>query len=145
MAKRRSRDVRATATGRLGARPVDRGRAAKRNSYYRAMSRSSIALLVMVLAASFEVGGDALIRKGLRSSGPILVAVGFVILGMYGIIVNKLDLDFSRLLGAYVGFFAIVSVCAGRFLFNEVVPASTWLGLAVILAGSMIIHLGPRP
>ena len=106
------------------------------------MSRSSIALLVMVLAASFEVGGDALIRKGLRGSGPILVAVGFVILGMYGIIVNKLDLDFSRLLGAYVGFFAIVSVCAGRFLFNEVVPASTWLGLAVILAGSMIIHLG---
>jgi drug/metabolite transporter superfamily protein YnfA len=106
------------------------------------MNRSSVALLVMIVAASFEVAGDALIRKGLRGAGPALVAVGFVVLGLYGIIVNKLDLDFSRLLGAYVGFFAIVSVCTGRFVFGEVVPLSTWLGLAVILAGSMIIHLG---
>jgi len=96
------------------------------------MNRPSIALLVMLVAAAFEVGGDALIRKGLRGAGPALVAAGFVVLGMYGIIVNKLDLDFSRLLGAYVGFFAVVSVCTGRFVFHDVVPASTWIGLAVI-------------
>jgi drug/metabolite transporter superfamily protein YnfA len=108
------------------------------------MSRSYFSLLIMIVAAAFEVGGDALIRKGLRSAGPVLVAIGFVVLGMYGIIVNKLDLDFSRLLGAYVGFFAIVSVCTGRFVFNDVVPSSTWLGLAVILAGSMIIHFGSQ-
>jgi len=99
-------------------------------------------MLVMLVAAAFEVGGDALIRKGLRGAGPALVAVGFVVLGAYGIIVNKLDLDFSRLLGAYVGFFAVVSVCTGRFLFREPVPASTWIGLAVILTGSLIIQVG---
>ena len=55
---------------------------------------------------------------------------------------NLLDLDFSKLLGAYVGFFAVVSVCAGRFLFEDAVPASTWIGLAVILVGSLIIHAG---
>jgi drug/metabolite transporter superfamily protein YnfA len=98
--------------------------------------------MVMIVAAAFEVGGDALIRKGLRGAGPVLVAVGFVVLGMYGIIVNKLDLDFSKLLGAYVGFFAVVSVCTGRFVFHDVIPSSTWIGLGLILAGSMIIHVG---
>lgn len=98
--------------------------------------------MVMLVAAAFEVGGDALIRKGLRGAGPVLVAVGFVVLGMYGIIVNKLDLDFSKLLGAYVGFFAVVSVCTGRFVFHDVIPSSTWIGLGVILAGSLIIHVG---
>ena len=106
------------------------------------MNRSVVALLVMLVAAAFEVGGDALIRKGLRGAGLPLVAVGFVVLGTYGVIVNKLDLDFSKLLGAYVGFFAVVSVCTGRFLFHEAIPPSTWLGLAVILAGSLIIHAG---
>ena len=98
--------------------------------------------MVMLVAAAFEVGGDALIRKGLRGAGLPLVAVGFVVLGTYGIIVNKLDLDFSKLLGAYVGFFAVVSVGTGRFVFHDVIPASTWIGLAVILAGSLIIHVG---
>jgi len=106
------------------------------------MNRLVLNLLVMGLAATFEVGGDALIRKGLRGSGPILVVVGFLVLGAYGIAVNLLDIDFSKLLGAYVGLFALVSVGAGRYLFRETVPWSTWLGLAVILAGSLIIHVG---
>ena len=106
------------------------------------MNRLVLNLLVMGLAATFEVGGDALIRKGLRGSGPILVVVGFLVLGAYGIAVNLLDIDFSKLLGAYVGLFALVSVGAGRYLFRETVPWSTWLGLAVILSGSLIIHVG---
>ncbi len=65
------------------------------------MNRSYVALLVMLVAAAFEVAGDALIRKGL-----------------------------------------VVSVCTGRFVFREAVSATTWLGLAVILVGSMIIHVG---
>ena len=107
------------------------------------MKRLVLPLLVMLVAAAFEVGGDALIRKGLRGAGPLLIVVGFAVLGTYGIVVNLLDLDFSRLLGAYVGFFAVVSVCAGRFLFKDAIPLSTWLGLVVILIGSLIIHVGP--
>ena len=96
----------------------------------------------MSLAATFEVGGDALIRKGLRSAGPLFVVLGFLVLGTYGIVVNRLDLDFSKLLGAYVGLFAVVSVGAGRYLFHEAVPRTTWVGLVVILAGSLIVHVG---
>jgi drug/metabolite transporter superfamily protein YnfA len=100
------------------------------------------AVTVMVGAAVLEVAGDALIRRGLRGGGLALVALGFAVLGTYGLVVNVLKVDFSRLLGAYVGVFAIVSVLTGWLVFRESVPRSTWLGLAVILAGSAIIHLG---
>ena len=97
---------------------------------------------ILLGAAVLEVAGDALVRKGLRGSGMALVAIGFAVLGSYGVVVNLLNVDFSRLLGAYVGVFAVVSVVAGWALFQDRVPVSTWLGLAVILAGSLIIHVG---
>lgn len=93
-------------------------------------------------AAVLEVAGDALIRRGMRGSGIVVVGAGFVVLGSYGVVVNLLNVDFSRLLGAYVGFFAVVSVVIGRLVFRDAVPTSTWVGLLVILAGSLIIHLG---
>jgi drug/metabolite transporter superfamily protein YnfA len=100
------------------------------------------AAAVFVAAAVLEVAGDALIRKGLRGGGMVLIAFGFGILGAYGVVVNLLHFDFSRLLGAYVGVFAVVSVVIGRVVFRDAVPISTWLGIAVILAGSAIIHFG---
>ncbi len=100
------------------------------------------AAAVFVAAAVLEVAGDALIRKGMRGSGAALIAVGFAVLGSYGVVVNLLQIDFSRLLGAYVGVFAVVSVAMGRLVFQDAVPTSTWVGLAVILGGSLIIHLG---
>jgi drug/metabolite transporter superfamily protein YnfA len=100
------------------------------------------AAVVFVGAAVLEVAGDALIRRGLRGSGALTVVLGFAILGSYGVVVNLLKIDFSRLLGAYVGVFAVVSVLVGRAVFEERVPPSTWVGLLVVVAGSAIIHLG---
>jgi small multidrug resistance family-3 protein len=100
------------------------------------------AAAVYLGAAVLEVVGDALIRKGMRGSGIALIVAGAVVLGSYGIVVNILNVDFSRLLGAYVGVFAVVSVLIGRFVFRDVVPTTTWVGLVVILGGSLIIHLG---
>ena len=82
------------------------------------------ALVVFVGAAVLEVLGDALIRKGMRGSGVALVAIGMAVLG------------------AYVGIFAVVSVIIGRWMFKDQIPVSTWIGLAIILAGSMVIHVG---
>src|ERR1700690_1459389 len=95
---------------------------------------------VMTCAAAFEVGGDILIRKGLRGSGIALIALGFVVLGSYGILVNLLELDFSRLLGAYIGIFALISLSAGRLLFRDQVSHATWLGLGLVIIGSLIIQ-----
>jgi drug/metabolite transporter superfamily protein YnfA len=99
--------------------------------------------LVLLLAAVFEVAGDAVIRKGLRGGGLAIIAIGFVMLGTYGIVVNLLGWDFSRLLGVYVAVFALVAVLAGRFIFAETVPLSTWIGLLVVILGGAIIQFGP--
>jgi small multidrug resistance family-3 protein len=98
----------------------------------------------LIIAAILEVGGDAVIRKGLRGGGLAVVAAGFAVLGCYGVVVNLVQWEFSKLLGVYVGVFAAVSVLCGRFVFGESVPASTWLGLALVIAGGLVIQLGPR-
>jgi len=103
-----------------------------------------LVFLSFLAAAALEVGGDATIRHGLRGGRPLWIVLGFLVLGSYGVVVNLIDLDFSRLLGVYVGVFALVSVGVGRFVFAERVATSTWIGLAVILLGSAIIQLGPR-
>jgi drug/metabolite transporter superfamily protein YnfA len=101
-----------------------------------------LAQLLFVAAAVLEVGGDAIIRTGMRGGRPWVLAGGFVVLGSYGIVVNLLPLDFSRLLGVYVGVFAVVSLIVGRFVFGDHLPTTTWVGVGVILLGSAIVQLG---
>jgi len=101
-----------------------------------------VAWLIFVAAAILEVGGDAVIRKGLRGSVIWFIVFGFLMLGCYGVVVNTVKWDFSRLLGVYVAVFAVVSVLAGRFVFRETVPASTWLGLSIIVIGGAVIQTG---
>jgi len=100
------------------------------------------AVAVLVLAAVFEVGGDALIRAGFRGGVTWLVALGFGVLGSYGLALNQITIDFSRLLGAYVGLFALVSILFGKLLFREAIPIHVWFGLCLILLGSAVIQWG---
>jgi drug/metabolite transporter superfamily protein YnfA len=103
-----------------------------------------VALSIFVAAALLEVGGDAVVRQGLRGRSLVLVAVGGLMLATYGVVVNLVKWDFSRLMGAYVAVFALVSVLIGRIWFREVVPASTWVGLGLILLGGLVIQVGGR-
>ena len=101
------------------------------------------AWLIFLLAALLEVGGDAAIRRGLRGGGLLFIVAGFVVLGSYGLVVNSpKSWDFSKLLGVYVAFFAVVSILCGRYLFKESIPASTWLGLLLIVIGGLVIQFG---
>ncbi len=103
-----------------------------------------VAWVVFLAAAALEVGGDAVVRKGLRGGGPLFVVLGFVMLGCYGLVVNLVNWDFSKLLGVYVAVFAVVSVLTGKFLLEEQVPLTTWGGLGLILAGAVVIQFGPK-
>jgi len=105
---------------------------------------NAMAWVIFVWAAILEVGGDALIRKGLRSQGSLLILSGFLALGFYGLMVNIVRWDFSRMLGVYVSVFAVVSILAGRYVFNEAIPMATWLGLAIIVTGGLVIQFGSR-
>ena len=97
---------------------------------------------IFLAAAVLEVGGDAIIRKGLRGSGVLLICTGFAVLGFYGLVVNMVRWDFSKLLGVYVAVFAVVSILVGQFVFKEAAPFSTWLGIAIIILGGLVIQFG---
>ena len=104
---------------------------------------TTIAWFIFIAAAILEVAGDAIIRKGLHGNVMWFIAAGFLMLGGYGLVVNTVKWDFSRLLGVYVAVFAAVSILAGRFVFKETIPASTWMGLAIIVIGGTVIQVGP--
>ena len=104
---------------------------------------TTIAWFIFIAAAILEVAGDAIIRKGLHGNVMWFIAAGFLMLGGYGLVVNTVKWDFSRLLGVYVAVFAAVSILAGRFVFKETIPASTWMGLAIIVLGGTVIQVGP--
>jgi small multidrug resistance family-3 protein len=105
---------------------------------------TSTAWLVFIAAAVLEVGGDAVVRKGLRGSSLIIILIGFTMLGCYGVVVNMVKWDFSKLLGVYVAVFALISILFARVVFKESIPTATWIGLSVIMCGGMIIQLGDR-
>ncbi len=100
--------------------------------------------LIFIGAAMLEVGGDAIVRKGLRGNNLFIITIGFAMLGFYGVVVNTVKWDFSKLLGVYVAVFALISILFGRFVFREHVPNTTWLGLMVIICGAMIIQFGNK-
>ena len=101
-----------------------------------------VAWFVFIAAAVLEVGGDAVVGKGLRGSAAWLIVSGFLMLGCYGLVVNMVRWDFSKMLGVYVAVFAAVSILTGRFIFRESVPVTTWLGLAIIVIGGAVIQAG---
>ena len=100
--------------------------------------------IIFIAAALLEVGGDAVVRSGLRGSQPVIIVIGCLLLGFYGVVVNLVKWDFSRLLGVYVAVFAVISVCWGKFIFHENVPPVVWVGLGLIVAGGLLIQFGMK-
>jgi small multidrug resistance family-3 protein len=100
------------------------------------------AWVIFVAAAMLEVSGDVVVRKGLRARSAVWILLGCGGLGCYALLVNSVNSDFSKLLGVYVGFFALVSILFGKYVLGETIPPSTWLGLGLIILGGMVIQFG---
>ena len=89
-----------------------------------------IACLIFIAAALLEVAGDAVIRHGLRGRSAAWILAGCTALASYGLVVNSVRWDFSKLLGVYVGFFALVSILVSRFILgrqSRLPHGSAWL------------------
>ncbi len=87
------------------------------------LGSSAIAWLIFVGAAVLEISGDTVTRKGLRGSSWQWIVCGGLLLASYGLVVNTVKWDFSKLIGVFVGVFAHVSVLyvfiKGEFVFNS--------------------------
>lgn len=97
-------------------------------------------LVVLILAAALEVGGDALVRMGLGGRG-YLIAAGAITLLAYGILVNKSGLDFNRLMGVYIAVFFVVSQVISFVLFKQIPDDRLLLGGGFIVTGGLLILL----
>jgi drug/metabolite transporter superfamily protein YnfA len=105
------------------------------------MTRAT-ALLILLIAALLEAGGDALIRQGLRNSGPVraaFFALGAMVLFVYGYAVNVPNWQFGKLLGIYVVFFFVLAQLIAWLVFHERPTNAVLLGGAFITVGGIII------
>ena len=97
-------------------------------------------LAILILAAALEVGGDALIRIGLR--GPAYwLAAGGIVLFAYGVLVNQSGVDFNRLMGIYIAVFFVVSQAISFVMFKQIPDDRILLGGGFIVAGGLVILL----
>lgn len=93
---------------------------------------------VLIVAAALEIVGDALVRRGLESRA-WMFAAGAVSLVIYGVVVNKGDLDFGRLMGVYIAVFFVVSQIVTMIIYQEVPAPRTLVGGTLIIAGGLTI------
>ena len=97
-------------------------------------------LAVHFAAAALAVGGDALIRMGLR--GPAYwLAAGAIVLFAYGILVNQGGVDFNRLMGIYIAIFFVVSQVLSLAVFRQVPDDRILIGGGFIVTGGLLILL----
>ena len=103
-------------------------------------------LLLLVLAAALEAGGDALIRQGLYAKltfvRVFLFSVGGLVLFAYGLVVNTPPWNFGRLLGLYVVFFFVFAQILSWLMSKETPSISILLGGSLIVGGGIVIALG---
>jgi drug/metabolite transporter superfamily protein YnfA len=108
------------------------------------MNRST-AILILLLAAMLEAGGDALVRAGLRSSATgsraVFFVLGTVALFAYGWTVNAPPWDFGRVLGLYVVFFFVIAQLMSWLVFGQPPSRSVLIGGLLIVSGGLVIAL----
>ena len=109
-----------------------------------AMSRST-AIVILLLAASLEAGGDAIIRVGLHTNSTwhryVLFSGAAAILFAYGWTVNAPPWDFGKLLGLYVVFFFVIAQLISWLFFKQTPSMTLVLGGSLIVAGGIVISL----
>ena len=111
----------------------------------RILSTFGVPFLVLSGAALLEVLGDSCFQSALRRSsgaGRIgWIALGVLILGLYGLTVNLPRWDFGRLLGVYVVFFFFAAQVVAKIRFHQTMTLPIRVGGLLIAAGGLVISL----
>jgi hypothetical protein len=100
-------------------------------------------LIVLIVAATLESGGDALARSGLHAHA-LPLRIGFFIaaaavLFIYGVTVNLPPWDFGKLLGVYVALFFVVAQLINLFAFGMKPGLPIYCGGALIVSGGLLM------
>jgi small multidrug resistance family-3 protein len=98
-------------------------------------------LAFLTIAALLEVGGDALVRWGLKGGRILGFVLGAVTLLTYAVFVNTPKWDFGRLLGIYIAIFFVVSQFVSIVIFGESLRFPTIIAGILIVSGGMVLTL----
>ena len=100
-------------------------------------------LLLLVIATTLEVSGDAIIRKSLfEHAGPArigLFLLGACLLAGYGTFLNLAPLEFGKVVGLYIATLFVVWQVITFVAFRTLPTPPILVGGALIIAGGAII------
>jgi drug/metabolite transporter superfamily protein YnfA len=103
----------------------------------------AVTIGVLLLAAVFEAGGDALVRTGIHADSKwqraLLFVAGAVVLFAYGWTVNAPPWDFGKVIGIYVVFFFIIAQLISWLVFKQPPSLMVMLGGLMIVGGGVVI------
>jgi drug/metabolite transporter superfamily protein YnfA len=95
--------------------------------------------MFLIIAALLEVGGDALVRWGLKGGRILGFILGAVTLLTYAVFVNTPKWDFGRLLGIYIAIFFITSQIISVLIFHETFRLPTLIAGILIVSGGIVL------
>jgi len=99
--------------------------------------------LLLLLATTFEVSGDAVVRLAIYNQAGLiriaLLLVGAALLLGYGACVNIAPVDFARVVGLYIATLFVVWQIINFFVFRTLPGLPVWLGGALVIAGGLTI------
>lgn len=98
-------------------------------------------LVYLIIAALLEVGGDALVRWGLKGGRILGFILGAVTLFTYAVFVNTPKWNFGRLLGIYISIFFVVSQIVSIVVFQETPRLPTLIAGVLIVSGGVVLTI----
>jgi hypothetical protein len=104
---------------------------------------NKLVVLGVIIAASLEATGDAVVRKGITQNtwAPrcLLFLAGTALLFGYGLSVNLAPVEFGRVIGLYIATLFIVWQIVNLVAFRSVPNLPILVGGAMIVAGGLIV------
>jgi hypothetical protein len=103
--------------------------------------------LLLVLATTLEVSGDAVVRLALYNSVGVsrlaLLGAGALLLLGYGSFLNTAPVEFGRVVGLYIATLFVVWQIITFMVFRTVPTLPVCAGGLLIIAGGLIITFWP--
>lgn len=105
--------------------------------------------LLLLLATTFEVSGDAVVRLAIyRHLGSVrlgMLAAGALLLLGYGSFLNTAPVEFGRVVGLYIATLFVVWQIINYLVFRMLPGLPVWLGGVLVIAGGLIITFWQAP
>jgi small multidrug resistance family-3 protein len=104
--------------------------------------------LLLVMATTLEVSGDAVVRLGIYNTGSsisriALFCAGGLLLFGYGSFLNTAPVEFGRIVGLYIATLFIVWQIINFLVFRTVPALPVCAGGLLVIVGGLIITFWP--